>query len=79
MARVRFVIMVPVEVEDDVVGDDGFISEWGRQLAVARWGKVESMHPRQKEPYAPKLIEAVKLDDGGEISMDDLITPGFAA
>ncbi len=78
MARARFVVMVPVEVEDDIIGDDQFMTEWGRQLAE-RYARVESLHPRQTVPYEPKLIEAVKLDDENEVSMDDLVTPGFAA
>ena len=76
--KVRYVIMVPVEIVDEIVGDDDFMTDWGRQHAD-RYRPVESQHPREPGPYQPKLMEAVKLDEDAEVDMDDLVAPGQAA
>ncbi len=78
MARVRYVILAPVVIEDEIIGDDDFMTDWGKQHAE-RYEPVESLHPRQEAPYTAKLVEAVRLDEPDEITMDDLVTPGFAA
>lgn len=80
MAKVRYVILVPVEITDEVFGDDDFMTEWGRQHAE-RYSIVESAHPRQEAPYTAKLIEAVRIEGAAEdpiVDMDDMIAPGVA-
>lgn len=79
MATVRYVILVPREVEADVIGNDDMVSEWGKQIAES-YEPVHSMHPRQDGPYTAKMLEAVRLDEpeGSEI-LEDLVAPGMLA
>jgi len=79
MARVRYVILVPREVEADVIGDDNMVTEWGRQIAES-YEPVYSMHPRQDKPYPARVLEAVRLDEPEEMtSLEDMIAPGLIA
>ena len=79
--RVRYVALVPIVFEEDVVGDEKFITQWGNEhLSVYHQG-VASMHPRKNgAPYEPVLVEAVRIEDEEfGIDLGDLIAPGLIA
>jgi hypothetical protein len=80
MSTARFVIMVPTEVEADVIGNDDMMTEWGRQIAES-YPKVHSLHPRQPEGFTAFLVESVRVDESDEPAriLDELVSPSFAA
>ena len=75
--KVRYVALVPVVFEEDVIGDEKFITHWGREYLQVNYAPVESLHPRRGFPYDPQLIEAVRINEPVEIDLGDLIAPGL--
>lgn len=76
--RVRYVALVPIAFEEDVVGGDDFISLWGREHLAVHHPDIQSFHPRKKGgAYEATLVEAVRLETDFEpIDLGDLIAPG---
>lgn len=82
MPTVRYVLMVPVEVVDEVVGNSKqAITAHGRELRD-KYDTVHSMTDQKDELYTPLLSEAVILDSDNEgdavVDLGDLVAPGVA-
>lgn len=76
--KVRFVALVPIEFEEEIIGDNEFITQWGREYLEVSYDRVDSIHGQRSIPYEPMLCEAVKVEEDNTVAdLGDLIAPGL--
>lgn len=86
MAKVRMVVMVPVEVEAEYYGHPKALAPWAHDYVAHHFlDRIESSMDKPSGPsgdaYYPRLMETSVTEDddlltGERIILDEMIAPG---